>query len=135
VLVLPRLPTALFSLLEEPGVPAGPKLLPVVPWLCALPVFAPTAPPVPFTMAPVLIVAPDPDDVPPVETPGEELPDELPEEPPAAPPLEPPPLCANAGEFNTAKPARSTTVVNFMADPFRLEIPNFEQSASFQRAL
>jgi hypothetical protein len=135
VLVLPRLPTALFSLLEEPGVPAGPKLLPVVPWLCALPAFAPGAPPVPFTVAPVLSVVPNPDDLPPVEAPGEELPDELPEEPPAAPPPEPPPLCANADEFDTAKPARSTTVVNFMADPFRFGIPNFEQSASFQSAL
>jgi hypothetical protein len=31
VLVLPRLPTASLSLLEEPGVPAGPKLLPWFP--------------------------------------------------------------------------------------------------------
>jgi hypothetical protein len=31
VLVLPRFPTALFSAFDEPGVPAGPKLSPVVP--------------------------------------------------------------------------------------------------------
>jgi hypothetical protein len=92
VLVLPRLSTALFSLLEEPGVPAGPKLLPVVPWLFALLAFAPGAPPVLFTVAPVLSVGPDPDDAPPVEAPGEELPEELPDEPPAVPPPEPPPL-------------------------------------------
>jgi hypothetical protein len=31
VLVLLRFPTALFRVFDEPGVPAGPKLLPVVP--------------------------------------------------------------------------------------------------------
>ena len=67
VLVLLRFPTALFSVLDEPGVPAGPRLLPVVPWLLALPAFAPGAQPVPFTVAPLLSVVPPVDDVPPVE--------------------------------------------------------------------
>jgi hypothetical protein len=100
-LILPKFPTALFSALEEPGVPAVPKLLPVVPWLFALLAFASGAPPLPFTVAPLLSAVPDPDDVPPVDAPGEP-PAEL--DPPAAPPadpsaLPPPPplLCAKAG--------------------------------------
>jgi hypothetical protein len=91
VLVLPKFPTALFSVLEEPSVFAVPKLLPVVPWLLALLAFGPGAPPVPFTVAPLLRVVPVPDDVPPVEAPGEP-PAELPEDPPAAPPADPPAL-------------------------------------------
>jgi hypothetical protein len=91
VLVLPKFPTALFSVLEEPSVFAVPKLLPVVPWLLALLAFGPDAPPVPFTVAPLLRVVPVPDDVPPVEAPGEP-PAELPEDPPAAPPADPPAL-------------------------------------------
>ena len=106
---MPRLPTALFNLPEEPGVPAGPKLLPVVPWLFALLEFAPGAPPVPFTLAPVLSVVPDPDDVPPVEELGE--PPELPAEPPAAPPAEPapppPPPCARADMGDSRAATRS----------------------------
>jgi hypothetical protein len=97
VLVLPRLPTALFKVLDEPSALADPKLFPLVPWLFALLVFAPGAPPVPFTVTPLLSVVPDPDDAPPVEVAGEDVPDEKEpsEEPPAAPPPElppPPPL-------------------------------------------
>jgi hypothetical protein len=111
VLVLPRLPTASLSLLEEPGVPAGPKLLPVVPRLFALSAFSSGAPPVPSTVAQVLSVVPDPpDDMPPVEATGEELPEELPDAPPPEPPL----LCANTGEHDR-KPTRNTAVPNFMA--------------------
>lgn len=88
VFVLPRFPTALFNVFDEPGVPAGPKLLPVVPWLFALLAFAPGAPPVPFTVTPLLNVAPVPDDgEPPVEALGDALVD-----PPAVPLDEPPPL-------------------------------------------
>ena len=90
VLVLPKFPTALFSVGDEPRVFADPMLLPVVPWLFALLVFAPGAPPVPFTVALLLSVVPDPEDVPPVEALGD-APAELPEDPPAAPPAEPPP--------------------------------------------
>jgi hypothetical protein len=87
VLVLPKFPTALG---DEPRVLADPMLLPVVPWLFALLVFAPGAPRVPFTVAPLLSVVPDPEDVPPVEALGD-APAELPEDPSAAPPAEPPP--------------------------------------------
>jgi hypothetical protein len=87
VFVLPRFPTALFRVFEEPGVPAGPRLLPVVPWLFALLAFVPGAPPVPFTVAPLLSVVPP--DVPPDDELGEP-PAELPPAP-AAPPAEPPP--------------------------------------------
>jgi hypothetical protein len=85
VFVLPRFPTALFKVFEEPGVPAGPRLLPVVPWLFALLAFVPGTPPVPFTVAPLLSVVPP--DVPPDDELGEP-PAEL---PPAAPPADPPP--------------------------------------------
>jgi hypothetical protein len=91
VFVLPKFPTALLSVGDEPGVFEVPKLFPVVPWLFALLALAPGAPPVPFTVAPLLSVVPAPDDEPPVEVPGEPA-DELPAEPLAAPPPEPPPL-------------------------------------------
>jgi hypothetical protein len=112
VLVLPRFPTALFSVLEEPGVPAGPRLLPLVPWLFALLAFAPGAPPVPFAVAPVVSIVADPDDEPPVEVPGEP-PAEL-ADPPAAPPADPPPpppppppLCARADKGDSSAAMRS----------------------------
>jgi hypothetical protein len=92
VLVLPKFPTALFNVGDEPRVLADPMLLPVVPWLFALLVFAPGAPPRPFTVAPLLSVVPDPEDVPPVEALGD-APAERPEDPPPAdPPPPPPPL-------------------------------------------
>jgi hypothetical protein len=78
----------LFNVFDEPGVPAGPKLLPVVPWLFALLAFALGAPPVPFTVTPLLNVVPVPDDG---EPPDEAL-GEAPVEAPAAPLDEPPPL-------------------------------------------
>lgn len=94
VFVLPRFPTELLSVLDDPGVPAGPRLFPVVPWLLALLAFVPGAPPVPLTVTPLLRVVPEPDDnVPPVEVPGEEAP---PPEPAEEPPLEPPLPAANA---------------------------------------
>jgi hypothetical protein len=91
VLIFPRFPTALFNVGDEPSVFADPMLLPVVPWLFALLPFVPGAPPVPFTVAPLLSVVPDPEDVPPVEALGEP-PAEVPAEPVAAPPTDPPPL-------------------------------------------
>ncbi len=132
MLVLPRSSAALFNLREDPSVCDGPKLLPLVPWLFALLALAPGAPPVPFTVTPLLSVVPDPGDLPPVEVPSEELPEEVPDEPPAAvPPELPPPLWAITGEPASARPATSTTEANFMADPFGRELANVERSASF----
>jgi hypothetical protein len=115
------LPAALFKLLEEPGVPAAPKLLPVVPWLFALLALAPGAPPVPFTVTPLLSVVPDPDDA--VEAEGEEPPAALPDEPPDDPPADPPPEPAPCADgTNSANAARSTMDAYFMADSFALNI-------------
>jgi hypothetical protein len=113
VFVLPRFPTALFNVFDEPGVPAGPKLLPVVPWFFALLAFAPGAPPVPFTVTPLLKVVPVPDDgEPPVEALGD-----APVEPPAVPldappplPLAPPPLPAASADTGNS---RNATISSF----------------------
>lgn len=114
VFVLPRFPTARLSVFDDPGVPAGPRLFPVVPWLLALLAFAPGAPPVPFTVTPLLRVVPELDEVPPVEVPGEEAPPAA--EPPDEPPLEPLPA-ANACWPPNDKLATMTTVMNFMTAP------------------
>ena len=75
-------------------------MLPVVPWLFALLAFGPGAPPVPFTVAPLLNVFPVADDgVPPVAEPGE-LPVALLAAPPAVLPLAPAPA-ARAGTGNS----------------------------------
>ena len=88
VLVLPSLPTSELRLSEEPGVPAGPRLFPVDPWLFALLELAPGAPPVPFIVAPLLSVVPEVEDAPPVAFAGEDVPsDDDPAEPPPELPL------------------------------------------------
>jgi hypothetical protein len=72
VLVLPNFPTTLFRTGDEPSVFADePMVLPVVPWLLALLVFAPGAPPVPFMVAPLLRVVPAPEDAAPVDVLGD----------------------------------------------------------------
>lgn len=132
VFVLPRFWTALFSLVEEPGVPAGPKLLPVVPWLLALLAFASGAPPVPFTVAPLLRVVPAPDEEPPVEVAGDVPPTEVPvDDPPAEPPLEaPPPPAPKAAEAKPDKTRllRTMAVVSFMIRHPLCPSTNFRQT-------
>jgi hypothetical protein len=128
VLVFPIFPTALFSVLDEPGVPAGPRLLPVVPWLLALPAFAPGAPPVPFTVAPLLSVVPPVDDVPPVDEPGDPPaePAAAPppaDAPPADPPPPPPPAALAKDEPNAKQSARASK--DFFMKVILLERPIF----------